>query len=43
VGHALEASDRAYVLETGRIILEGTGREVLENGMVKEVYLGAYG
>jgi branched-chain amino acid transport system ATP-binding protein len=43
VGHALEASDRAYVLETGRIILEGTGRELLENGMVKEVYLGAYG
>jgi branched-chain amino acid transport system ATP-binding protein len=43
VGHALEASDRAYVLETGRIILEGTGRELLENGMVREVYLGAYG
>jgi len=42
VGHALEASDRAYVLETGRIILEGTGQQLLKNDMVGKVYLGAY-
>src|SRR5215467_7148344 len=34
VGYALEASDLAYVIETGRIILEGTGRELLENDLV---------
>jgi branched-chain amino acid transport system ATP-binding protein len=40
VGYALEASDRAYVLETGRIILEGTGGELLQNDLVRQSYLG---
>ena len=37
---ALKIADRAYVLETGRITLSGTGAELLENEQVKEAYLG---
>ncbi|HLK15175.1 MAG TPA: ABC transporter ATP-binding protein [Fimbriimonadaceae bacterium] len=37
---ALEISHRAYVLETGSIVLEGTGSELLTNPKVKEAYLG---
>ncbi len=32
--------DRAYVLENGRITLEGTGKELLNNDHVREAYLG---
>ncbi|HEX3039929.1 MAG TPA: ABC transporter ATP-binding protein [Caproiciproducens sp.] len=38
---ALRAADTGYVLETGRIILEGEGRELLENEQVKAAYLGS--
>lgn len=38
---ALSIADRGYVLETGRIILSGTGKELLENDDVKKAYLGA--
>lgn len=38
---ALEIADRAYVLETGRIILEGDAKEIAANPRVKEAYLGA--
>ena len=37
---ALEISDRAYVLENGRIILQGKGEELLQNNHVKVAYLG---
>jgi branched-chain amino acid transport system ATP-binding protein len=37
---ALQICDRAYVLETGRIILEGPPGELLENQLVKNAYLG---
>jgi branched-chain amino acid transport system ATP-binding protein len=37
---ALTIAHRAYVLETGRIVLEGTAREVAENPQVKAAYLG---
>ena len=37
---ALEIADYGYVLETGRIILEGTGRELLANDGVRKAYLG---
>ncbi|MDR1894164.1 MAG: ABC transporter ATP-binding protein [Spirochaetales bacterium] len=37
---SLQIADRAYVLETGRIILTGTGKELLDNPTVKEAYLG---
>ncbi|MCD6210512.1 MAG: ABC transporter ATP-binding protein [Methanophagales archaeon] len=40
VHHALELSDRGYVLEKGRIILEGKGSELLEHEYVKNAYLG---
>ena len=38
---ALQIASRGYVLETGSIVLEGTGRELLENKKVREAYLGA--
>ena len=36
----LAMCNRAYVLENGRIVLKGTGRELLENEQVKEACLG---
>lgn len=38
---ALKSSSYAYVLETGNMILEGTGAELLSNNMVQQAYLGA--
>lgn len=40
VKQTLSISDRAYVLENGRIVLEGTGQELLGNEHVKTAYLG---
>jgi branched-chain amino acid transport system ATP-binding protein len=37
---ALSIADRAYVMEVGRIALEGTGRELLNNDEVRKAYLG---
>jgi branched-chain amino acid transport system ATP-binding protein len=37
---ALHIADIAYVLETGRITLQGTGKELLNNEEVKKAYLG---
>lgn len=37
---ALQTADLAYVLETGTIALHGTGRELMSNERVKELYLG---
>jgi len=38
--HALELAHRGYVLESGRVVLEGTGKELLANDRVREAYLG---
>ncbi len=40
VAHALEISNRGYVLENGRITLEGSSQELLNNEHVKSAYLG---
>ena len=37
---ALKVAHHAYVLETGRIKMEGSGKELLENEEIKEAYLG---
>ena len=37
---ALEMADEAFVLETGRVLVSGTGRELLENPLVQKAYLG---
>ena len=39
---ALSIADRAYVLETGRVVLEGPAQELLHNEMVIEAYLGGH-
>jgi branched-chain amino acid transport system ATP-binding protein len=43
VNLALEIADRAYVLENGRIVLQGTSRELLSNADVQRVYLAQEG
>ena len=37
---ALKVADKAYVMETGRITMFGTGRELAENEQIKSAYLG---
>ncbi len=37
---ALHLADHAYVLETGRMVLEGPGQDLLDNEEVKKAYLG---
>jgi branched-chain amino acid transport system ATP-binding protein len=37
---ALGVAERGYVIETGRIVLSGTGRELLQDEKVKSAYLG---
>ena len=37
---ALAIADRAYVLETGKISLEGNAEELMHNDAVKKAYLG---
>ena len=38
--HALGIATRGYVLETGRVVMSGTGQELLNNPHVREAYLG---
>lgn len=37
---ALEISDRAYVMETGHVVLEGSGLDLINNPIIKKAYLG---
>ena len=37
---ALQLAHRAYVLETGNIVMTGTGRELLASPEVRKAYLG---
>jgi branched-chain amino acid transport system ATP-binding protein len=43
VFEALEVSDRAYVLQSGRIVLEGRGEDLLRSDLVRQAYLGEAG
>jgi branched-chain amino acid transport system ATP-binding protein len=40
VREALEMADRGYVLQTGRTIYNGSGRELLETDIIKKAFLG---
>jgi branched-chain amino acid transport system ATP-binding protein len=40
IRHALEIADGAYVLENGRIVLEGKSSDLLQNDHIKKAYLG---
>ena len=40
VEQSLRDSDRGYALENGKVVLSGTGAELLENDELKRVYLG---
>ena len=37
---ALSIADRAYVLETGKVVLEGNAKDLLENDSIKKAYFG---
>ncbi len=39
---ALSVADRGYVLETGRVVLEGNAGDLMENPVVQEAYLGGH-
>ena len=38
---ALKIADRGYVIENGRIVIEGTQKELFENDEVRKAYIGA--
>jgi branched-chain amino acid transport system ATP-binding protein len=40
VFEALQISSRAYVLQTGRVVLEGRGEELLKSDLVRKAYMG---
>jgi len=40
IHQSLQLSDKGYVMENGRMVLEGGGKELLENDYVKKAYLG---
>jgi len=40
VHRALALAHRAYVIQTGRVVLEGTGKELLDNSTLQRAYLG---
>jgi branched-chain amino acid transport system ATP-binding protein len=40
VREALAVADRAYVLQTGRVVLEGPARELIGDPLVQEAFLG---
>ncbi len=40
VKEALKLARRSYVLQTGRIVLEGKGDELLESPLIRKAYLG---
>jgi branched-chain amino acid transport system ATP-binding protein len=40
VFHALAIADRAFVLENGEVVMEGTGQEILDDERIKSAYLG---
>jgi branched-chain amino acid transport system ATP-binding protein len=40
VREALDLADRGYILQTGRVIAEGTGKELLESDVIRSAFLG---
>jgi branched-chain amino acid transport system ATP-binding protein len=40
VGQTLEIADRGYVMENGRILLEGPSEELMRNDQIRKAYLG---
>ena len=40
VQEALEACDRAYVIQTGRVVMEGAGQDVLNSALIQKAFLG---
>jgi len=40
VQEALEIADRGYVIQNGKLVITGTGAELLESDIVKQAYMG---
>ena len=41
VERTLEVSDKAYIIDHGKVIAEGHPREIIQNDLVKRSYLGS--
>lgn len=41
VRHTLEIANKGYVLETGKVVLQGEAKQLVENDYIKKTYLGA--
>jgi branched-chain amino acid transport system ATP-binding protein len=40
VREALDLADRGYILQTGRIVAQGTGKDLLKGNMFRSAFLG---
>jgi branched-chain amino acid transport system ATP-binding protein len=40
VREALDLADRGYILQTGRVIAEGSGNELLDSDLIRSAFLG---
>jgi len=40
VREALEMADRGYILQTGKVVSEGTGKQLLDSDFVRQAFLG---
>jgi branched-chain amino acid transport system ATP-binding protein len=40
ISECLEIADRAYILQTGRLLMQGTSAEIMGNPDVRKAYLG---
>ncbi len=43
IQRALQIADRAFVLQTGRVVMQGTGRELLADPEIRKAYIGSLG
>lgn len=43
VQRALRMADRAFVLKTGRVVMQGTGPELLADEQIRKAYIGSLG
>jgi branched-chain amino acid transport system ATP-binding protein len=43
IQRALQIADRAFVLQTGRVVMQGTGRELLADPQIRKAYIGSLG
>lgn len=43
IHQALQLADRAYVLQTGRVVMQGSARALLDDPAIRKAYIGSLG